>query len=162
MKESEVVTAHGHDLIRSTHRTTFEITKEKHVTERGDCIIAVRSDKAVADLSRDFKKAAKKPSAEITITIEAGQEKETVKAKGDPRLSLADSTDLVVRKSGYVCPRTLAVKADKAAADLSRRLIGNLRNLNQTVKVTLTVKVPSHTVAGEPSARRPSQHSHTS
>jgi len=142
MEKTEVITAYGHCRIRSTHRTTFEITKEKHLTERGDCIVAVKSDKAVADLSRDFKEATRRPDAEITITIEAGEEKETVKAKGDPRLSLTDPTDIVIRKSGYICNRTLAVKADKAAADISRRLIEKLRDPDQTVRVALTVKVP--------------------
>jgi len=143
MEKTEVITAYGHSCIRSTHRTTFEITKEKHLTERGDCIVAVRSDKAVADLSQDFKEAARRPDAEITITIEAGEEKETVKAKGDPRLSLTDPTDIVIRKSSFVGNRTLAVKADKAATDISRSLIERLRNPSQTVKVTLTVKIPN-------------------
>ena len=151
MEKTEVITAYGHSLIRSTHKTTFAITKEKHLTERGDCIVAVRSDIAVSDLSRDFKEAATKPDSEITITIEAGEEKETIKAKGDPRLSLTNSTDIVVRKSSYVCNRTLAVQADKAAADLSRRLIENLRNPNQMVKLTLTVEVRSRRGAGEQS-----------
>jgi len=143
MEKTEVITAYGHSCIRSTHRTTFEITKEKHLTERGDCIVAVKSDKAVADLSRDFKEAARRPDAEITITIEAGEEKETVKAKGDPRLSLTDPTDIVIRKSSFVGNRTLAVKADKAATDISRSLIERLRNPSQTVKITLTVKIPN-------------------
>ena len=143
MEKTDVITAYGHSRIRSTHRTTFEITKQKHLTERGNCIVAVKSDKAVADLSREFKEAARRPDAEITITIEAGEEKETVKAKGDPRLSLVDPTDIVIRKSSYICNRTLAVKADKAAADISRRLIEQLRDPDQTVKVALTVKVPN-------------------
>lgn len=143
MEITEVIRAFGHSLIRSTHKTTFEITKEKHLTDRGDCIVAVRSDKAVADLSRDFKEAARRPDAEITITIEAGEEKETVKAKGDRRLSFANQTDMVIRKSSFVGNRTLAVRADKAAADISRSLIERLRNPSQTVKVTLTVKIPN-------------------
>ena len=143
MEETEIITAYGHSLIQSTHKTTLEITKDKHLTRKGDCIVAVRSDKAAADLSRDFKEAARNPNAEITITIEAGEEKETIKAKGDQRLSLTDPTDIVVRKSDYVCNRTLAVKAEKAAADLSRRLVDKLQDPDQIVMVRLTVEVPS-------------------
>ena len=143
MEKTEIITAYGHGLIQSTHKTTFEITKEKHLTRKGDCIVAVRSDKAAADLSPDFKEAARNPNAEITITIEAGREKETVRAKGDPRLFLTDPKDIVVRKSEYVCNRTLAVKAEKAAADLSRELVDKLQDPNQIVKVRLTVEVPS-------------------
>jgi len=141
MKRTEIITAYGHALVRSTHKTTFEITKEKSLTEKGDCIVAVRSNKSVADLSWDFKEAARNPEAKITITIEAEEEKDTVKAAGDPRLSFTHPTDIVVRKSSYVCSRTLAVKADKAAADLSRKLVEKLRDPSQRVKITLTVEV---------------------
>jgi len=132
--------AYGHPLIRSTHPTTFEITKDELLTEKGNCIIAVKANKAVVDLSSEFKKAAKKENAEITIIIEAGEQRESVKASGDPKLLFTHPTDIVVRKSSYTCSRTLAVKADKAARDLSRALIRKLQNPNQTVKITLTVK----------------------
>jgi hypothetical protein len=35
----------------------------------------------------------------------------------------------------------LAIQADKAACDLSRRLVEKLENPKQKVKITLTVKV---------------------
>ena len=140
MEKTEVIVAYGHPLIRSTHPTTFEITKDELLTEKGNCIIAVKANKAVVDLSSEFKKAAKKGNAEITIIIEAGEQRESVKASGDPKLLFTHPTDIVVRKSSYTCSRTLAVKADKAARDLSRALIRKLQNPNQTVKITLTVK----------------------
>ncbi|OYT49182.1 hypothetical protein B6U79_02355 [Candidatus Bathyarchaeota archaeon ex4484_231] len=140
MEKTEVIVAYGHPLIRSTHPTTFEITKDELLTEKGNCIIAVKANKAVVDLSSEFKKAAKKENAEITIIIEAGEQRESVKASGDPKLLFTHPTDIVVRKSSYTCSRTLAVKADKAARDLSRALIRKLQNPNQTVKITLTVK----------------------
>jgi len=140
VEKTEVIVAYGHPLIRSTHPTTFEITKDELLTEKGNCIIAVKANKAVVDLSSEFKKAAKKENAEITIIIEAGEQRESVKASGDPKLLFTHPTDIVVRKSSYTCSRTLAVKADKAARDLSRALIRKLQNPNQTVKITLTVK----------------------
>jgi len=139
-KVTEVIIAHGHKNIRAAHRTTFEITREENLTARGDCIIAVKEDKSVADLSREFKELARKREAEITIMIEAGGEREEVKARGDPRLTFTHPEDIVVRRSSYVCGRTLAVKADKAARDLSRRLVEKLRDPNSTVKITITVK----------------------
>ncbi len=143
MQKTEVISAYGHELVLSAHRTTFEVTKEKHLTRRGDCIIAVNADKAATDLSPEFKMIAKKPDAELTITIEADGEKETVRATGHADLSFTHQTDVVIRKSDYVCGRTVAVKADKAAADLSRTLIRKLRNPNQIVKITLTASAPS-------------------
>lgn len=140
MRATEIVHAHGHENIRSANRTTFEITKETYLTKRGDCIIAVGADKCAADLSSKFRKIARKEGARMTIVIEADQEAESVTAWGNPLLLFTHPTDLVVRKSDFVCNRTLAIHADKAAKDLSGKLIEKLRNPNQKVKITLTVE----------------------
>lgn len=140
MKTTEVIEAHGHRNVLSTHRTTFEITKEKALTSRGDCIVAVGAAKSALDLSVKFKEAAKKEDAYITITIEADGMREIVRARGSSRLSFTHPTDLVVRKSGYVCGRTVAVRADKAAGDLSRKLVGKMRSSHQRIEITLTVE----------------------
>ena len=51
----EVIFAQGHENILGTHKTTLEFTKDKHLTKKGDCIVAVAADKALADLSAEFK-----------------------------------------------------------------------------------------------------------
>jgi hypothetical protein len=135
-----VFSARGHENIEATHKTTFEVTKETALTKRGDCIIAVEATKAAANLPFEFKEAARKEGAQITVTIEADEQKETVKAKGSPQLQFTHPTDLVVRKSDYVCGRTLAIRADKAAIDFSRKLVEKLKDPNQEVKVTLAVE----------------------
>jgi hypothetical protein len=135
-----VFSARGHENVEATHKTTFEVTKETSLTKRGDCIIAVESTKAAANLPSDFKEAARKEGAQITVTIEADELKETIKAKGSPQLQFTHPTDLVVRKSDYVCGRTLAIRADKAAIDFSRKLVEKLKDPNQEVKVTLAVE----------------------
>lgn len=132
--------AHGHENIQATHETTFEITKEPTLTKRGDCIIAVEATNGAADLPLEFKEAARKKSAQITITIEAGELKEIVRAKGSPRLLFTHPTDLVVRKTDYVCGRTLAIKADKAASDLSRKLVEKIQDSSQRIRITLAVE----------------------
>lgn len=139
-RKVENINAFGHELVRSTHRTTFEVTKDRTLTKRGDCILAVKADKSVADLSEDFKTLVRRVDADITITIEAEGIAEVARAKGDPRLTFTDPEDIVVRKSTYICGRTVAVKADKAAADLSRKLIKKLTDPNQKVRITLTVE----------------------
>jgi hypothetical protein len=141
MKITEVILAYGHKNILATHRTTLAITKNGQLSKRGDCIIAVSANKAVEDLSHRFKQALRRDVAKITILIEANEIAETVNASGNPQLTLTHPIDVVVRKSSYVCSRTLAIQADKAACDLSRKLIERLRNLNQKVKITLTVKI---------------------
>jgi len=139
MKITEVIHARGHENIRATHKTTFEITREKALTERGDCVVAVDAMKGAVGLRSGFKEAAKKEGAQVTITIEAGELKEVVNAKGSPRLLFLHPTDLVVRKSDYVCGRTIAIGADKAAIDISRKIIEKLRDPYQRVRITLTV-----------------------
>ncbi|MEM2105894.1 MAG: DUF371 domain-containing protein [Candidatus Bathyarchaeia archaeon] len=141
MEIREVIAARGHANIRATHRSTLEITKDSELTRRGDCIIAVSADKALADLSVEFKKCLLNEKAKITILIEANEISEVVKAFGSPKLILTHPADIVVRKSDYVCARTLAIKADKAACDLSRRLVEKLKDPRQKVKITLTVNV---------------------
>ncbi|MCW4022075.1 MAG: DUF371 domain-containing protein [archaeon] len=130
----------GHKNVLSTHKTTFEVTKETELTKNGNCIIAVSSTMGAIDLPDEFKKAAQKENSKIMITIEADNQKETTTAKGSPRLQLTHPTDLVVRKSKFVCNRTLAIEADKASIDFSKKLVEKLQDPNQKVKVTLTVE----------------------
>jgi len=135
----EVVFGYGHGNIQATHKTTFEFTKDTHLSEKGDCIIAVAADKALADLSLEFKANLRKPNAKLTILIEAGGIAAQVQAQGAQQLILSHPTGAVVRKSGFICSRTLAVCADKAANDLPRELVEKLKNPKQKVKITLTV-----------------------
>jgi hypothetical protein len=141
MRIDETILAYGHKNIQATHKTTLEITKETELSKRGDCIIAVSADKAINDLSSEFKENLRTENAKITMLIEAGDIVEMVNAFGSVRLILTHPTDIVVRKSNYICSRTLAVQADKAACDLSRKLVKKLKNPKQKVKITLTVKV---------------------
>lgn len=140
LKTAEIIHARGHVNVTSLNRTTFEITKEAHLTKRGDCIVAVDSDKGASGLSSDFRKAMQNKEARIRIQIEVDGEAEVVNACGSPLLSFTHPTDLVVRKSDYTCGRTLAIRADKAAKDFPRSLIEKLQNPHQKVKITLTVK----------------------
>jgi len=135
-----VIFARGHENIQATHRTTFEITKELTLTKCGDCIIAIGATKGAADLPLDFKEAARSEGAQMMITIEAGELKEVIRARGSRRLLFTHPTDLVARKSNYICGRTLAIRADKAAIDLSRKLIEKIRDSNQKIRITLAVE----------------------
>jgi len=141
MEVTEIILGYGHENIQAMHKTTFEITKEAQLSRRGDCIIAVSANKTMKELGSEFKENLLKENAKITMLIEAGDVEEVVNAFGSPRLILTHLTDIVVRKSNYICSRTLAIQADKAACDLSRKLVEKLKNPKQRVKITLTVKV---------------------
>jgi hypothetical protein len=135
----EEVIAYGHENIEASHPTTLEITKEIHLSRRGDCIIAIAADKSLTDLSEEFKECLRKPSAKLTLTIEANGITGQINAYGSPNLTLEHPSDMVVRKSGYIDDRTLAVNADKAAVDLPRKLVENLRNPKQKARIILKV-----------------------
>lgn len=114
--------AQGHPDILSTHRNTLMTTKDKHLTKRGDCIVAVNAEKGLLDLDDDIKEAARSGDTVISLKLEAGGEEFTVRGRGHPELTYTDPSDIVVRKSGYVCGRTLMVEADKAACDIQEDL----------------------------------------
>jgi len=136
----EIIQAFGHENIQAIHPTTLMFTKDNHLTQTGDCIIAVSADKAVADLSPEFKEQLKNPNAKLTILMEADGLKQQINASGSPKLILSHMMDMVVRKSGYICNRTLAINADRASNDLPREFIEKLKNPEQEVKITLIVE----------------------
>jgi hypothetical protein len=136
----EKVWAFGHENIQAIHPSTLMFTKDKHLSKNGDCIVALAADKAVADLSPEFKDELRKPNAKLTILIEADELKEQINASGSPKLVLTSPTDIVIRKSEYICNRTLAIHADKAANDLPRAFVEKLKDPKQEVKVTLIVQ----------------------
>lgn len=140
METVEIIHARGHQNVTSLNTTTFEITKETHLTKQGDCIVAINSNKGASDLRPEFRKAMQSEETRIRVRIEADGEAEVVNAWGSPLLSFTHPTDLVVRKSDYICGRTLAIRADKAAKDFPISLIEKLQNPHQKVKITLTVK----------------------
>ncbi len=138
----ETVTAWGHENVLSLHKTTIEITKEERLTKRGDCIIGVRASAGLADLSDAFKNAARDKNAKISVTFRAGGVVETVTGRGHPDLTFTHSTDMVIRKSDFLCSRTLMIHADKSSAEFDRKLISALKDKNQELTVHIEVKTP--------------------
>jgi len=123
----EIIRARGHENVTARHRTTLEFTRETHLTSRGDCIVAGGADRGLQEFSGEFKDSLRDDNAILEITIECDGISETVKARGHHNLTLTHPTDMVVRKSDFVCSRTLAVRADKASIDLDRGLVEKLK-----------------------------------
>jgi uncharacterized protein len=136
----EVIWAFGHPNISAIHPTTLMITKDKHVLQNGDCIVAAGADKAAPDLSPQFKEALRQPNAKLTIILEASGESAQINASGAPNLLLSHPKDMVVRKSEFISDRTIGVRSDKAASGVPRPLIKKMQNLKQQVKITLIVQ----------------------
>jgi len=140
-KAFEYILARGHPKILATHKTTFEITKDEHLTERGDCIVAVKSTKGAKDLSSEFRRLARNDSARITVVLHAHGRKEMSIGRGTKQLSFTHPSDLVVRKSGFVCSRTLMTHSNKSASDFSRSFVERLRDPNRRIEITLVVEI---------------------
>jgi hypothetical protein len=118
----------GHENIRSNHQKTIEITKESHLTPQGDCIVGVNATSSCADLPDDLKNKLKDPNTKVTFSISVGNYEFLINGMGHPDLILTHSDDIVIRKSNFICPRTLAVKCDKASDMLPREMVSLLRN----------------------------------
>jgi hypothetical protein len=131
------ITAKGHPNVSATHKNTIEITREDFLTPRGDCIIGIGADKACSDLSKKFLLPLRK-GKKIRIALECNGKKDVVTARGSPLLELTDNKSLVIRKSSFTCPRTLCIHADKAAADLDRKLLEELKKGGR-LKTTLEI-----------------------
>jgi hypothetical protein len=129
--------AQGHPYISSTHRTTLMTTRDRRLSKRGDCIVAVNAEKGLLDLPDDIKEAARSGETVISMKLEVGGEEFTVRGRGHPGLTYTDPSDIVVRKSDYVCGRTIMVEADKAACDIPDGFKRLLKS--NGVEVTVTV-----------------------
>jgi len=116
------------------------VTREEHLTERGDCVVAVGAEASLAVLPPEMKEAARSRDAAISLTLEVSGESFTVTGRGDPALTYASELDVVARRSWYVCGRTLMVEADGASVDVPRSIVRLLRNQGAQVKVTLRVR----------------------
>lgn len=118
----------GHPNVRSLHARTVEITKEDHLTLRGDCIIGVRAEKACADIGEEMKRKLAKSDSYVKIEIIVGNDAYEISGTGDERLTLQNNHDIVIRKTNFVCPRTLSVRCDRASSDIPRRMVEALQD----------------------------------
>jgi hypothetical protein len=130
----------GHENIRSNHQRTLEITKESHLTPRGDCIIGVNAKSSCADLPEELKNKLKNPDSKVNFSIKVGDEEFVMEGKGHPDLILSHTEDIVIRKSDFICPRTLAIKCDKASDLLPRSMVTLLQDPTTIGTFTITVE----------------------
>jgi hypothetical protein len=128
MKAMERIVCRGHRNITARHRTTFEVTREEHLSLQGDCIIGVGADKGPADLGNNFRKVLCAPGAVLTTRLHCRDYEVEVHSVGSPSLFLDHPTDFVWRTSGFVCGRTIGIRTDAAARDIPREIVDALAN----------------------------------
>ena len=127
MLQEEIV-FFGHPNVQSLHARTVEITRERHLTLRGDCIVGINASKACADIDEKIKRKLAMNNSEVKIEIIVGNNAFAISGTGDECLSLENKNDIVIRKSNFVCPRTLSVRCDKASSDIPRDIIETLQD----------------------------------
>ena len=121
------VTFYGHPNVQSLHDKTIEITKDEHLTLRGDCIIGVQASKACTDLNESLRRRLCSDGSVVKIEIMVGPESFVINGIGDKRLTLQNPHDIVVRKTNFVCPRTMSLRCDSASSDLPRSMVRALQ-----------------------------------
>ncbi len=128
----------GHPNVTSKHRTTLEFTKDTDIGIRADCIIGVKSPVSMENIPPKIINSIKQDNKPITIRLETENAVDTVRGYGHHELTLNHPTDMVSRKSDFKCSRTLMINADKAAIDLKKELITDLKDC-KPLKVTIII-----------------------
>ena len=118
----------GHENIRSNHKKTIEITKESHLTTRGDCIIGVSANSSCADLPEKLKNKVRDSKTHVRFLIKVDEDEFVLEGMGHSDLTLTHDEDIVLRKSDFTCPRTISVKCDKASDLVPRDMVSKLQN----------------------------------
>ena len=108
----------GHKNVLAAHKKTIEITRDTDLTPRGDCIVGVAADHACDDIPQALKDALQDPQRIVYVSITVAGHKFDIVGRGHDMLTLTHKHDIVMRKSTFVCPRTLAVGCDKASDDI--------------------------------------------
>ena len=95
LTEEEII-FYGHSNVQSYHARTIEITKEKYLSLRGDCIIGVNANKSCKDLSFHIKKKIQKNDSLIKIELIVEPYSFIIHGNGSERLSLLNIHDITV------------------------------------------------------------------
>jgi uncharacterized protein len=130
MVQDEVM-FYGHPNIRLLHSKSIEITKSSYLTPRGDCIIGIKANKACTDIKEPIRRGLKSCSAVIKIEVIIENESFIIKGRGDDRVTMLNPHDIVIRRTNFVCPRTMSVSCDKASSDVPRELVTLLQHQEQ-------------------------------
>ena len=141
MEAQETIYCRGHPLILGNHPSTFEVTREDHLTKNGNCIIGIVADKGCAGLSAAFKRVLANDDAILITRLSSGDVIFEVKSHGSSRFTLDHPTDMVWRRSSFVCGRTIGIMTDHEAATLPKPLIANLVAGKEMI-VTVTARRP--------------------
>jgi len=141
MEAQEIIHCRGHPLVLGTHPTTFEVTRDVHLSRKGNCIIGISADKSCDRLSEEFKQVLTHDDALLITRLSCGGKTAEVKSHGSSQFTLDHPTDIVWRRSSFVCGRTIGIMSDQVAATLPGDLLTNLVAGKEMI-ITLNAKRP--------------------
>ncbi|MEK6972178.1 MAG: DUF371 domain-containing protein [Thermoproteota archaeon] len=118
----------GHKNITALHQNTIEITTEPKLTINGNCIVGINASCGCNGLPEKMKKEIRDPSSKIKFSIIVDSQFFTVNGHGSKDLKLSHPHDIVLRKSKFVCPRTIAIGCDKASSAIPKKMIKILQD----------------------------------
>ena len=131
---------YGHPNIRATHERTIELTKAKEITLRGDCIVGVNASKACIDLSDTLKQRLRDEFTYVYMSLIVGEYVYDFNGNGSSALILDNREDIVIRKSTFVCPRTMAIRSNNASSDIPRFVVKLLREPDRKAILRINIE----------------------
>ena len=134
----DVIRAYGHKNVQATHKSTLEITKDDYLTKKGDCIIGIKANKSLKELNKDLRKIISSDNSLVLIFLVVNNKLfDIIIAHGSSNLTLESERKIIIRKSTYTSPDTLAIRSNKAAIDLNRDLVNALKNEKSVLYVII-------------------------
>lgn len=133
---TEEISAHGNPKITATNKSAIKITKGNDVDPS---TIGVKANKSCSNLSEEFKMAVK-ASKPCEIKIEVDGKVVAFLGYGSPALKLTDSNYITINSTDVIDSSTVAIVADKSAADLDRDIVERLKDPNSKIRIVLEVK----------------------
>jgi hypothetical protein len=122
----ERIKAYGHENILCTHDTTIEVTKNRFLTKKGNCILGINATKASKDLNEKLKSHIWE-GKKVKVILKTDKFKDSFYGFGHKDLPLNHEEDNVFRKSDFKCNRTVLIKCSKSSKELSQNLINSLK-----------------------------------
>lgn len=136
----EEIVFYGHPNVLALHKTTIEVTKDDYLTQNGDCIIGINSNKSCYDLNVKLKRLIQTDGIPVQFEFLIRNYSFKVNGFGNRDLNLTNKHDLVLRKSNFISPRTISIKCDKSSNQIPREIISELQD--SSTKGILIITVP--------------------
>jgi hypothetical protein len=131
---------YGHPNVLSKHKSTLEFTTDSELTLRGDCILGVKASVGPFNLPEELKIKLREKESKVKMLLEVDGLIEEIEGTGHPELLLSDKVAIIIRKSNFICSRTLMINANKAAQDVSEQIKNKMKDKEMEMKVTIHVE----------------------